>query len=586
MGWALVALPYFALSASASSLYAPKAASCPIDVFHSQVIPLVRPAAAGINAQEAVYVQSRKTKADVALAAWLSKHGSFSTTSQPTLGFSSSGGGYRAMLITAGVVQALDGRETADSTVAGLYQAFTYEAGLSGGSWFLGSLAGNDWPTISSLQATHWSNGLATSALDPANLLNNSARYDSILSDLQAKQTAGYETSLVDAYGLALGFALLSSADGGASATLSGLAGLSNFTSHDVPFPIITARGVDDAYTGGCGPLQNSTDYEFTPYEYGSWDTDVAAFAKTATMGTPLVHGRPQVIGRAFNHAWRGQPCVKGFDRLDLVMGTSSDVFNILCSAVQPANSSSAGIWADLSGMVATTHTPRFEDIFANFPNPFYAYPASPRLKMHETLFLADGGEAGQNVPMWPFLAPSKPGSSTSARAVDVLVVTDSSADTAASYPDGTALYDTSLAAGNASDPSYAARMPHVPDPATFLAQGLGQRPVFFGCNATSANALMIVYLPNYNLTYSSGQSTFKVVYTDAEQKGMLANGNAIARQVSATDGKVDEQWPFCLACAIKTRTAGGVAAADSLPAECNACFAKYCFYKEGTSGG
>jgi lysophospholipase len=59
------------------------------------------------------------------------KQGNFSTMSQPALGMTSSGGGYRALLEGSGVVQGFDGRDST-SNVNGLYQALTYESGLSG----------------------------------------------------------------------------------------------------------------------------------------------------------------------------------------------------------------------------------------------------------------------------------------------------------------------------------------------------------------------------------------------------------------------------------------------------------------------
>jgi lysophospholipase len=36
----------------------------------------------------------------------------------------------------------------------------------------------------------------------------------------------------------------------------------SNFTNHAVPFPIITARGVN-TFEGECIPMENGTQYEF-----------------------------------------------------------------------------------------------------------------------------------------------------------------------------------------------------------------------------------------------------------------------------------------------------------------------------------
>jgi lysophospholipase len=108
---------------AALSPYQPESAKCPST-------PLVRDAIA-LGSEESSYISSRKAKADVALAAWLKKQGSFSTGSQPIVALASSGGGYRALLAGAGVIKALDARDS-NTSVSGLYQALTYQAGLSG----------------------------------------------------------------------------------------------------------------------------------------------------------------------------------------------------------------------------------------------------------------------------------------------------------------------------------------------------------------------------------------------------------------------------------------------------------------------
>lgn len=109
-----------------ANAYAPSTTSCP-----ASATPLVREATS-INSEEAEYVKQRKCKADSALAAWLAKQGDFNTTNLPVVGLASSGGGLRALLVTAGVVKAFDGREEGEEAVGGIYQSLTYESGLSG----------------------------------------------------------------------------------------------------------------------------------------------------------------------------------------------------------------------------------------------------------------------------------------------------------------------------------------------------------------------------------------------------------------------------------------------------------------------
>jgi lysophospholipase len=52
------------------------------------------------------------------------------------LALTTSGGGLRSLLSGAGVVQGLDSRDSNVST-SGLYEALTYQTGLSGGSRML-----------------------------------------------------------------------------------------------------------------------------------------------------------------------------------------------------------------------------------------------------------------------------------------------------------------------------------------------------------------------------------------------------------------------------------------------------------------
>jgi len=105
------------------SPYEPVSADCP-------ATPLVRDATE-LGSEESGYVSSRKEKADAALSAWLQKQGSFSNDSQPIVALASSGGGYRALLAGAGVIKAFDARDS-NTSVSGLYQALTYQSGLSG----------------------------------------------------------------------------------------------------------------------------------------------------------------------------------------------------------------------------------------------------------------------------------------------------------------------------------------------------------------------------------------------------------------------------------------------------------------------
>jgi len=169
--------------------YAPSTAICP-------TTPLVRPASSGVSSSEQAYIKQRKAHADIALASWLSKSGlKFPKPKKyPTIGLTSSGGGYRALLCGAGVHQAFDARDSNVST-SGLYQAITYEAGLSGGSWLLSSIAANDWPSITSLVDDLWGPAFQDSLFLPDGALAALAVTE-VTADILAKQAAGFSPTL------------------------------------------------------------------------------------------------------------------------------------------------------------------------------------------------------------------------------------------------------------------------------------------------------------------------------------------------------------------------------------------------------
>ena len=279
-------LPAFAFLFSvhaALSGYAPVPAVCPNTT-------LVR-TATGISASESSYIAARAPLASAALGAWLKKvNSAFSTANLPAVALTTSGGGYRSLLIGAGVIQALDSRDSNVGT-SGLYQGLTYQSGLSGGSWLLSSFAGNNYPTISNLETTLWTTAFADSLLVPANLDVGGA-YAQVTVDVLAKNAAGFPPTIVDVWGRLLSYQLLKGADGGVATELSSITGFSNFTAHNVPFPIITALNVETA-TGVCTPPNNTVIYEFSPYEFGSFDSGINAFTQTKYLGTFLSNGSP-----------------------------------------------------------------------------------------------------------------------------------------------------------------------------------------------------------------------------------------------------------------------------------------------------
>lgn len=518
--------------------YTPMPAACPSS-------PLIRPGTYAAPL-EAAWVSNRTSKANAGLAAWLNNINSdFNTSDLPEVGLTSSGGGYRALLNGAGVVQAFDDRESV-SDVSGLYQGLTYHAALSGGGWLLSSIAGNNWTTITNLKDNLWEEAFQDSPILPANfsggagggIVSAGVAYADIISEIDSKENAGFDITIVDPYGRLLSYQLLFGNDGGVSDRMSDLAHSPNFTDHNVPFPIITSIGVSP---GECAPMNNGTQYEFTPYEFGSWETGISAFVQTKYLGSKLSNGVPVTE----------DTCVIHYDNLGYVFGTSSDIFAGVCELV-PANMSSPDLAEQLEAMVASAHDPVRDDLYAVYPNPFANLSGSPEVSSQTDLHLVDGGLSNQNNPIWPFIQPY--------RNVSVLVVNDNSADTTDNFPNGTEIYNTYLQA----QANNLTKMPVIPDVSTFVTEGLNKRATFFGCNDTSV--LTIVYLPNVAYTYPSNVSTAQLVYTKNETDGIIGNGNAIATQ-NGTQG-----WPTCFGCAVLMKTN------TTLPSDCQGCFDTYCY--------
>jgi lysophospholipase len=72
----------------------------------------------------------------------------------PNIGIAVSGGGYRALMVGAGALAAFDSRtsgSTASGHLGGLLQSATYLTGLSGGSWLVGSMYGQNFASIQDL---------------------------------------------------------------------------------------------------------------------------------------------------------------------------------------------------------------------------------------------------------------------------------------------------------------------------------------------------------------------------------------------------------------------------------------------------
>jgi lysophospholipase len=364
-------------AANITSSYVPLAAKCPST-------PLVRKAE-GLSPREASYIAARKRVASKALGEWLQQiNPGFGVSDIPTVALASSGGGYRAMLTGAGIVQAFDNRDNKVAT-KGIYQGLTYHAGLSGGAWMLSSLIGNDNEPVKSL-STLWQTALLKNSLWPTNT-ESSPEYAEVKKDMRAKSDAGYPPTTTDAWGRFFSYQLFRGRDGGGAKSLSSIANNPSFVNYSQPYPIISALGITNINALVCDAQDNATQYEFHPYEFGSWEKGVEAFTPTETLGSRVSDGK----------AMQSDHCVRNFDNLGYILGTSSNRFNEGCGTT-----AMSAIASGIDPIIQSIHNATRRDLYAPYPNPFKNHAGSPMVSNSDELYLVDGGQCN-GISISPF---------------------------------------------------------------------------------------------------------------------------------------------------------------------------------------
>ncbi|KAK9460702.1 lysophospholipase catalytic domain-containing protein [Lipomyces oligophaga] len=481
-----------------------------------------------------------------------------------TIGLAFSGGGFRAMLSGAGFLAAFDDRTpnaTDSGHIGGLLQSSTYIAGLSGGSWLVSSFALNGFVPVVELQGDENIWDISSSLLNPDGfaLWDTAEYYTDLIDWTDDKSDLGFNLSLTDFWGLGLALQLLNTTDmgdDGPNATFSSIQNISAFSTYAMPMPIVVADG--RPYNTDIVSL-NSTVYEFNPFEMGSWDPSLYAFAPTEYLGTNMTNGVP------LNES----VCVRGFDNGAFVMGTSATLFNDILLELN--SSGLSGVLYTAVHSVLTDLSEDNNDIAPYEPNPFYGVNPDLSYMDNETILnLVDGGEDYENIPLHPLIQPI--------RGLDVVFAVDNSADTDYNWPAGwamTATYDRQF-----GDQANGTKFPAVPDMNTFVGYNLTAHPTWFGCNSSNitgenggTTVPLIVYLANHPISYYSNTSTYKLSYSEEEMEGMITNGYNVATQ---GNGTIDDEWSKCLGCAIIHREVER--RNQTHTSECQACLDTYCW--------
>ncbi|KAA1111521.1 Lysophospholipase 2 [Puccinia graminis f. sp. tritici] len=513
----------------------------------------------------------------------------------PRTGFAVSGGGLRATQYSLGVLSAFEGQNQKSAQVGtgGLLNAADYIAGLSGGSWTVVGL------TYGAYDLSMVNNPKFLTHLLPHYDFfspGNSSKVSGFTSDdlnkkyltegftkMAAKRQAGFRVTMADMWGLFLRFHTLGqttatnfydfSLPHGADESFSGVRNLPNFQKLLQPYPIITALGSSsssDQYVSSKQPSAflpiTSNQYEFTPYETGSWDSNLASFIPTEYFGTRLKAGIP--LDRT--------KCVNKFDQTHYLSGISSDIFPTLNTTEEYFFTKS-----DIKSLVQAINStfgkdqPGISIDTASVPNPFFqsgkpTYPDKNTIDLR----LLDGGLDGAVTPYYPLLTP--------ARQLDVIIGIDAiSLDN-----DGGDNYATgaSLKATFARDSiQLKRRFPKVPeDPKTYFA--LRSHPNFFGCE--EPDTALVVWLPNSAPIDGSpgitNSSINRVHYEPAESLKIISAASEIGYrgyptpQLIKTKQYRDPLWPVCLACAVADRSRSRMRVQrDGVCAE---CFDRYCW--------
>jgi lysophospholipase len=320
------------------------------------------------------------------------------------------------------------------------------------------------------------------------------------------------------------------------------------------PLPILVSTG-RTALDGDNPFTPNGTIFEFSEFEFGSWDTvNLGAFVQTQFMGTPLQKG------------WVAGPCVNGLDNAAFVLGASS---------------------LAITGALITLTSADFtlQELTANIPNSFCGLGSSTQTNcsnpLYSILYLDDGGDGLQNIPLVPLLQP--------ARNLDTIISIDSSDDTGDGFgaccgynwPQAYSINATRNYALSKQGQAQGIAFPNtstMPPPKN-KNLSLVYTPTFYGCDSLDTTLKgvkppLIINFPNAPYTaYSNGTTGSTITWEWGDVVSyLIANGQSLA--TTGIPG-LTPYWSVCLACAVTDRARERAGLKRS--ADCQACFTAYC---------
>ncbi|MBW0470099.1 hypothetical protein O181_009814 [Austropuccinia psidii MF-1] len=492
----------------------------------------------------------------------------------------------------AAAMNTLDGRNATSiaAGTGGLLQAMDYITGLSGSAWLVTSWLESELAPLYDLVLGSPDRGVPNSKksegwfaqynfFKPTELpaiANVSGVVDDvwietkywlkIVLQVLEKSFAGYPISVVDLWGRILSYHFLSGLEKtsgsffernfsqGLNQTFSGFANLPSFKNYSQPFPILTILPLA-ANSTEIFPLPlNSTQYEVSPFEFGSYDPFISAFIPTALLGTRMYLGKPKNI----------KECTMDFDNAGFMMGISSNLFpaykKILQSYLNWAISFGKYIPKSMTGII---------------PNPFLGLGSSEyHEKDAQELNLVDGGFGYEIIPYAPLIVR--------ARNVETIVAFDGTGDSH-NFANGSSIIQTSKRA--ALYPS-SYKFPQVPqNVSTYTSEGLVNHPTFFGCDEKVDVPLLIWIANSPPLDGSiplTNTSTIQLTYPPNETSAMMNQALKTSyrgfpsQEMIQNNQFQDPLWPLCLSCAIVERSRQKLG--KRREGLCEECFKRYCW--------
>ncbi|KAL3229619.1 putative meiotic phospholipase SPO1 [Nakaseomyces bracarensis] len=323
------------------------------------------------------------------------------------------------------------------------------------------------------------------------------------------------------------------------------------FKNHTAPVPIIVA-------TSRTGSRKNVI-FEFTPWEFGSWDSQVSLFMKLQYLGSSITNGT-------------AVKCFNGLDQLGYIAATSSSVFNnalvyvwrlISRSSVEAVKAvktvmSIFGLGGSMNlELLDEDIEPGLDTDYAVYRhNPFYKYEKrDSEFTASDHLYLVDGGEDGENIPLRSLLS----------RNLDLVFMLDVSSDVD-NYANGDKLKNVlhQVKVQERITYKYPTTIPE-------------NSPLILGCHFHHKKKLghdhlppILIYHANLPIYNNTNTSTFKMTYTPEEIDALRTHGRNMVTNYH------DSKYEGCLRCIITKRSLDRLHRAPT--DYCLDCYKNYCY--------